>query len=230
MSENQSHQKELKLENYPSVNKLSGEVSVPKTSPAELAIPPHAHDFQIWFVITLALFAIFYVACSWIRKQIDRLIEVKGIRLVFTVIILPLMVVFISEQFAEENKKFVYLLALIVSIITSERSTTLTVDKRCGDKDVTINEVRGEVEELNKVILSKISEFKDVHLARLLRISNDQTLLTADEVRREVLDYTNFMLFQSTFLHTVDELKYKTNSAISAGDNKTLDSYNGLMS
>ncbi|KFF71652.1 hypothetical protein V6917_20680 [Pectobacterium brasiliense] len=227
MSENQSHQKELNLESSGIINKLNGEISVPKTTPAEQSMPQH--DFQIGFVLILALLAIFYVACSWIRKQTDRLIEVKGIRLVFTVIILPLMVVFISEQFAEENKKFVYLLALIVSIITSERSTTLTVDKRCKDKDATIGEVRNEVEDLKKVILGKISEFKDVHLARLLRISNDQNLLTADDVRREVFAYTNFMLFQSTFLHTVDELKYKTNSEISSGDNKTLDSYNGLM-
>lgn len=227
MSENQSHQKEINLENTSGVNKSSGEISVPKSSPTEQPIPQH--DFQIGFVLILALLAIFYVACSWIRKQTDRLIEVKGIRLVFTVIILPLMVVFISEQFAEENKKFVYLLALILSIITSERSTTLTVDKRCKDKDVTIDEVRDEVADLNKVILGKISEFKDVHLARLLRISNDQTLLTADDVRKEVFAYTNFMLFQSTFLHTVDELRYKTNSEISAGDNKTLDSYNGVM-
>lgn len=226
MSENESHQKGLNLEDS-GINKLSEEVSIPKTNPIGQSIPQH--DFQIGFVLILALIAIFYVACSWIRNQIDRLIEVKGIRLVFTVIILPLLIVFISEQFAEENKKFVYLLALIISIITSERSTTLTVDKRCKDKDSTIAEVRGEVEDLNKVILGKISEFKDIHLARLLRISNDQTLLTAEDVRKEVFAYTNFMLFQSTFLHTVDELKYKTNSEVSPGVNKALDSYNGVM-
>lgn len=227
MSENQSHQKELNSQNTTSSSSYNSETSVPPLTQAEQFA--YQHNFQMGFVIVLVALAIFYAACSWIRKQIDNLIEVKGIRLVFTVIVLPLIVAYISEQFIEENKKFIYLLALIISIITSERSTTLTVDKKCKDKDVTIEEANANVERLNLVILSKISEFKDVHLEKLLRISNNQALQTAAEVRKEVFEYTNFMLFQSTFLHTVDELNYKTNSGISRSKNNALESYNGIM-
>ncbi|EOC1289690.1 hypothetical protein [Cronobacter malonaticus] len=227
MSENQPYQKEITSKINNSLNVDNSTDLVDTTAHTDKTI--QQHDVVIGFIVSLAFFAIFYVGCSWIRKQIDKLIEVKGVRLVLTAIVLPLVATFVSEQFVDDNKKFIYLLVLIISILTSERSTTLTVDKKCREKDDEISETQAEVEHLNRVILDKISEFKNVHLARLLRISDNQELLTADEVRKEVRDYTNFMLFQSTFLHTVDELRYKANTDIPRANGKALENYNSVM-
>lgn len=227
MSENNSHSTDIISSDVVNPDSVKNEISVPTVSQQEqIALQ---QQYQASLVCVLIIFAVLYVGCSWIRRQIDKLIEVKGIRLAFTVVVLPLLVVFISGYFIEENKKYIYLLALIISIVTSERSTVLTVDKRCQTKDDEIDAINAKAEKLNGIILSKISEFKSLHLSRLMLIANDKSPLSAEDVREQVYKYTHFMMFESTFLHTLDELEYKTNNEVSRGKDKTLDSYNGVM-
>lgn len=228
MSDNQNFPDEVKASGSVNHNDVKTLISVPADTPKVSA--SNEQQYLPCFIGFFIIFTVTYVASSWVRKQIDKIIEVKGIRLTFTVVVLPFLGVIISDYFINENKKFIYLLVLIISIVTSERSTVLTVEKKCKTKDEEIDVVNARAEKLNGIILSKISEFKKIHLSRLMNIANDKNNLSADDVRGQVFEYTQFMMFESTFLYTIDELEYKTNNELSSGDDKTLASYNGVMS
>ncbi|MGK3128420.1 hypothetical protein ACCW76_04390 [Pantoea sp. C8B4] len=190
-------------ETHPSAAKLKPDVSSGDVLPISL------------LALVLILVAIVYMACSWLRTQLDKLIEIKGIRLTFSVVILPLAVIILSSYFLDDNKKYLYLLALIISLVTSERSTALTVNKKAEEKDKEIQDKDAKIKEIKAILLDKIREFKSVHLGKLLSISNDRTPCGADDVRKQVHDFTTFMMFQSSFLYTIDEIEHKANSSVS---------------
>lgn len=177
----------------------------------------------------LLIIAVVYVASDWVKKQLDRLIEVKGIRLTFSVVMLPLIVVLISAFFSSENRKYLYLLALIISLVTSERSTAITVEKKVQEKDGVIKGKDEELDEIKGFLLEKITEFKDVHLHKLLGICNDRTECSADDVRKQIHEFTLVMMFQSSFLNTIDEIKHKSNSKISNEEHMEVNAYNGII-